>query len=129
MQICPAFVNFAHATRCPASNALAVSSTIVGLFPPNSKVTLHKCLLAASITILPTAVEPVKKIWSKRSLSTAVDTSTPPVTTLASSGLKISATSAARADEVFGGCSDGFKRTVFPAANEVHKGCRDKKIG
>ena len=40
----------------------AVSSTIVGFLPPNSRVTGINCCAAFSYTICPTLVLPVKKI-------------------------------------------------------------------
>ena len=45
-----------------------------------------RCLAAASATTRPTAVEPVKKMWSHRSASSAVVSSTPPSTTTTASG-------------------------------------------
>ena len=45
-----------------ASWIFAVASTMTGLLPPSSSVTGVRCLAAASITTLPTATEPVKKM-------------------------------------------------------------------
>ena len=48
---------------------------------PNSKVQGVNCLDAASATILPTLVPPVKKIWSNFSFNNAVVSGMPPLTT------------------------------------------------
>ena len=48
---------------------------------PNSKVQGVNCLDAASATILPTLVPPVKKMWSNFSFNNAVVSGMPPLTT------------------------------------------------
>ena len=48
-----------------------------------------RCLAAASATIRPTVVEPVKKMWSHRSASSAVVSSTPPSTTITRLGVDV----------------------------------------
>lgn len=52
-----------------------------GHFPPNSRVQGVKCLDAASATIFPTFVPPVKKIWSNFTFSNADVSGMPPLTT------------------------------------------------
>jgi len=116
MQICPELRNFPQVIFLAAAFRLAVSSTITGDFPPNSRVTVLRFSAAAFMTIFPTPGEPVKKIWSKGSLSSARDTSIFPSTIVISFSGKSCLTIFAITAEVRGVSSEGFKMAVFPAA-------------
>ena len=102
---------------------------MVGLLPPSSSVIEVKCLLAACITIFPTAVDPVKKICSNRKSKSCFAVSTPPKATKASSSGKILPINSAMTLDVSGVCSEGFIITVFPAAIAFVRGCKVKNIG
>src|SRR5690606_31205479 len=65
--------------------------TSTGDLPPSSRITGTRFSAAAAITVLPTAVEPVKIILSKASRQKASDTVPPPFTTATSSLGKASA--------------------------------------
>ena len=75
MHICPLLWNFPQTIRLAAEPIAAVSSTMVGDFPPNSKVTEARFLAAAFITILPIEGAPVKKIWLNGNSKSAVEVS------------------------------------------------------
>ena len=61
-QVWPAFMNFPQAIRLAASFRSAVSSMMQGDLPPSSNDTGIRFLPATSITCLPTAGLPVKKM-------------------------------------------------------------------
>ena len=62
MQVCPQLRNFPQTILLAVKLILTDSSTIHGLFPPNSKVVGVRNSAAALATIFPTIVLPVKKI-------------------------------------------------------------------
>ena len=81
-----------------------------------------RCLAAAAATTLPTAVEPVKKMWSHRWSSSAVVSSTPPSTTATASVSRYCGSSRANAAEEAGASSDGLATTQLPAASAAASG-------
>lgn len=82
MQVCPQLKNFPKKILITALSILAVSSTIIGHFPPSYKIQGVKLLAASLATNLPVAVDPVKQIKSKGNLVMALATSTFPSMTL-----------------------------------------------
>ena len=93
-----------------------------GDLPPSSSVVGVRLRAAASATLRPTAVEPVKNRWSNGSAANPAATSAPPCTTLNSSGAKCFATSSASSADVRGVISLGFSITRLPAASAVAAG-------
>lgn len=75
MHVCPQFTYFPIIILKTALSILAVSSTIIGHFPPNSNKQGVKFFAAYIATSLPVIVEPVKHIKSKGSFVTAFATS------------------------------------------------------
>ena len=78
MQAWPPLNCLAPARSAAILSISAPSSMITGDLPPSSSVTVARCLAAAAITILPTRVLPVKKMWLNGSSSSACATSTSP---------------------------------------------------
>ena len=107
----------------------AVSSMMVGDLPPNSSVTEVRCLAAAAITILPTAGEPVKKMWSNGSASSAVEVAASPSKIATSSSVKHSFTIFTITAVVCGVISLGFKIAVLPAEMADTSGTKQRFTG
>ena len=82
MQVWPQFKNFPFKDRFTAASREAVSSIIVGHFPPNSKIQGVKFLAASMAINRPVWVEPVKQIISNFNWVKAFPTYTFPSTTL-----------------------------------------------
>ncbi len=102
---------------------------MVGDFPPSSSVTLVRCLAAAAMTTLPTAGEPVKKIWSKGRASSALEVGKLPSNRATSSLVKISAMMRAIRADTAGIISDGLMITVLPAARADTSGPKHRLSG
>mmetsp|Transcript_92012 Transcript_92012/g.297706 ORF Transcript_92012/g.297706 Transcript_92012/m.297706 type:complete len:217 (+) Transcript_92012:831-1481(+) len=116
MQIWPAFMNLPAKMRFTATGMLAPGRMTVGDFPPSSRVHGVRFSAAARATTLATAPLPVYKMWSHRNLSSAVDSSTPPTTTLMASLSRYCGRSSARTFSECEATSEGFSKTQFPAA-------------
>ena len=71
---------------------------------------------AASATIFPTFVPPVKKIWSNFSFSKALVSGIPPLITTTDAGSKYLATNVSMTLAVAGANSLGLMTTQFPEA-------------
>ena len=78
MHVCPQFINFPISILAIALYILADSSTIVGLFPPNSRIQGVRFFAAAEATSFPVAVDPVKQMISNYKFVRAFATSTFP---------------------------------------------------
>src|SRR5882724_12680392 len=115
MQVWPLLENLPHINTRAASSMLAVSSMIVGDLPPSSSVTLVRFLAAALITTLPTAGEPVKKMWSKGRVSRVVETEASPSKIATSSSENTSRTTLTSQAEKLGVISEGLMIDVLPA--------------
>ena len=117
-------MNLPQTMRSAACATSAERSTIAGDLPPSSRVTVARCSAAACITLRPTAVEPVKKMWSNGSLSSASAAGMPPVTTPTSSSGNASATMRAMTADVAGTFSDGRTMHTLPAAIAAASGLK-----
>ena len=84
---------------------------------------------AAAATCRPTAVEPVKKRWSKGRPANSAASAASPLTTQNSSAVKCCATSSAVSAEVRGVRSLGLSITRLPAASAVAAGPSDSSSG
>ena len=99
---------------------------MTGDLPPSSSVTGVRFALAARITWLPTAGEPVNRIWSKGREANEAPTPGPPSTTYATSGENISPMRRDRHLAVLGVNLDGLSITRFPAASAVTAGIKER---
>ena len=88
--------------RRAATGMSALSVTMTGLLPPSSRQTGVRYFAALCMTTRPTAGEPVKKMKSNRSSSSALFSSRPPSTTAMYSGSNVSPSSFASARLVAG---------------------------
>ena len=122
MHVWPALMCLPHTMRRAATARSASAATIVGLFPPSSSVTGVRCFAAAAMTTLPTLVDPVKKMWSKRVSSSAVVSGTPPSTTATASSSRYCGMRRASVAAVAGASSDGLATTQLPAASAAAMG-------
>jgi len=111
-----------------ASRTFAVSSTIAGFCPPNSRTTGVKFSAAARITIFPTRVDPVKKMKSNGSRNSSATSVGPPVIATTASGAKYCGTSSMSSLPVLG-ASETFRMHVFPAASAVMAGRNKESNG
>ena len=75
IQVYPEFYSFPEQILNAAFSRLADLSTIVGLFPPNSRVTGTKFSAAALATSFPFIGDPVKIMWSHYLVQIAFATS------------------------------------------------------
>ena len=64
MQVCPQFKNFPFKVRLTAASRDAVSSIMLGHFPPSYRMQGVRFFAASIATSLPVIVEPVKQIMS-----------------------------------------------------------------
>ncbi len=95
---------------------------ITGDLPPSSSVTLARCLAAAAITILPTRVLPVKKMWLNGSSSSAVATLTSPSNSATSFSSNTSRMITPAIFAVAGQRSVSLTMQVLPAATAAATG-------
>ena len=72
MQVWPALTYLPQAMRGRRDAEVGVVGTMTGLLPPSSSTVGGQVLGSSLATIRPTAVEPVKKMWSKGCSSSAV---------------------------------------------------------
>src|SRR5450631_4051714 len=129
MQVWPELRNFHHMRVSAARLISAVLPTIAGDLPPSSSVTLVKCLAAATITILPTVGDPVKKIWSNGRSSSICDVASPPSKSATSDAGKTSAMTLRIRDDTAGVISEGLMMTVLPAASAETSGPKHRLNG
>ena len=108
---------------------LAVWSKITGLLPPSSRVTGVRVFAAAAITTLPTAWEPVKKMWSKGCSSSASVSALPPWTTAACSRGRARVSTRSTTPAVAGAYSEGLTTAQHPADSAPIKGMRHRWKG
>ena len=90
-----------------------------------------RCLAAASaMTTRPTAVEPVKKMWSKRWSSSAVVSATPPSTTMTALVVDVAREEAGEHGRARRGqLARAWRRTQLPAASAAASGSTSSWIG
>ncbi|KAH3665851.1 hypothetical protein OGAPHI_004039 [Ogataea philodendri] len=109
-------------------SALAVRN--VGDFPPSSNSVGVSDSAALAWTILPTEVEPVNMILSYFCSSRALDSGSPPLTILSTSGSIDSDRTLVSTEQKVGHLSYGsLSTTLFPALRAPTRGLRDNSSG
>mmetsp|Transcript_7453 Transcript_7453/g.19257 ORF Transcript_7453/g.19257 Transcript_7453/m.19257 type:complete len:216 (+) Transcript_7453:566-1213(+) len=119
MQVCPALRKALPSAAVAALSRSASSKTMNGALPPSSSDTFFTVLAAPAISILPTAVEPVKPILrtvSDASIVSPMALASPITTLNTPCGSPARSATSAIASAVRGVSSAGLSTTVQPAA-------------
>ncbi len=128
VHFCPAYPNAAAAICAAAASRLASSSTMLAFCPPISAWTCTPLPAAATLTLRPTAADPVKETTSAASISAAPSSASPGTTWNRSSGRP---SSSARRSAQPSACGAGLSTTALPKARAgaaFHKGMASGKF-
>src|SRR5690606_26166897 len=128
-QVCPAFQSLPTAIRCATSRRSIDGCTSTGDLPPSSRITGTRFSAAAAMTVLPTAVEPVKISVSKGKRQKASEITPPPFTTATNSVGKASPSAFSRTTPKAADALENLIIVWLPAASAQIRGPIDNNSG